>query len=470
VLNSTFERMVVGSSRGSGVWVGRVEHFTALPDNAVELYPNTYRDLVVFQLTGQSSATSLSFSGGSIHDSILAGNVVGGGNGSNLRGPCSIANTLVDLGRETTSYFHERYGTGRHAACSTLRVSHSVLSNALAFAASASGFNDTEAPVLTWLVDHAVFAANTLDGAGFFRNGETGTDAITAIADHLILNTMTPGPSGAGAANPASRYRHSCVETTLANPPTDTSNFGAARDATAVEVAVAEPDANDDVPLRAWLEAGGPGCEAPKALGLRSVGVGHAVGDAFFDSLETAFSTRALFAAACSNGEDDDGDGLVDYPDDPGCPLSHASPEDPGCDDGADNDGDGAVDFADPECQPFWPYWEQAPCGLGVELALAMPGLARLRARARARRRERGLAAHGGDGLTDYPDDPGCPSPEAAPENPACDDGAVDFAHPQRQASWPYWEKSPACGFGVELALAMPGLAWLRARLRRRRG
>ena len=59
----------------------------------------------------------------------------------------------------------------------------------------------------------------------------------------------------------------------------------------------------------------------------------------------------------CSDGEDNDGDGKVDHPDDPGCD----SPEDdseidapapPECSDGIDNDGDGKIDFTgqDPGC------------------------------------------------------------------------------------------------------------------------
>jgi len=60
----------------------------------------------------------------------------------------------------------------------------------------------------------------------------------------------------------------------------------------------------------------------------------------------------------CSNGIDDDGDGLVDFPADPGC-ASATDLDEHGptlaCDDGADNDGDGLVDFkaggaGDPGC------------------------------------------------------------------------------------------------------------------------
>ncbi len=84
---------------------------------------------------------------------------------------------------------------------------------------------------------------------------------------------------------------------------------------------------------------------------------------------------------ACTDGLDNDGDGLVDMAD-PGCPFPFASPENPQCDDGLDNDGNGLVDFADSKCQPEWPYWEKTPaCGLGAEVALLMGALLRMRRR-----------------------------------------------------------------------------------------
>lgn len=62
----------------------------------------------------------------------------------------------------------------------------------------------------------------------------------------------------------------------------------------------------------------------------------------------------------CSDGIDNDGDGFIDFPDDPGC----VSPQDnnetdpvpprPACSDGRDNDGDGLVDYPDdPDCGSY---------------------------------------------------------------------------------------------------------------------
>jgi hypothetical protein len=142
-----------------------------------------------------------------------------------------------------------------------------------------------------------------------------------------------------------------------------------------------------------------------------------------FNAWSADFGTKQAYyvewephGLACDDGVDNDGDGLVDFPEDPGC----TSADDPDetdaslpCDDGIDNDGDGSIDTADP----------------------------------------------------------GCPFPVAAPENPLCDngfdddgDGAVDFDDPTCQSSWPYWEAPPACGLGAELVLLAPLLAGLRAR------
>jgi hypothetical protein len=90
----------------------------------------------------------------------------------------------------------------------------------------------------------------------------------------------------------------------------------------------------------------------------------------------------------CADGLDNDGDGLVDHGADPGCrnPFE-PSREDPLCDDGVDNDVDGLVDRADPQCavSPAWWTSEAIPftpgCGLGFELVFLMPALAALRRR-----------------------------------------------------------------------------------------
>jgi len=95
----------------------------------------------------------------------------------------------------------------------------------------------------------------------------------------------------------------------------------------------------------------------------------------------------------CDDGVDNDGDGLTDFPEDPGCaaPFDPADPfaeEDPACDDGLDNDGDGRIDFPDdPNCGSASDDREARPggsCGIGFELALVLlplMGLRRLRRR-----------------------------------------------------------------------------------------
>ncbi|WP_080522433.1 glycoside hydrolase family 5 protein [Methyloprofundus sedimenti] len=68
------------------------------------------------------------------------------------------------------------------------------------------------------------------------------------------------------------------------------------------------------------------------------------------DLLNRLWGGKAI-SPVCSDGEDNDGDGLVDFPEDPGCSSSTDSTEtDPAsaaCADSIDNDGDGLVDYPD---------------------------------------------------------------------------------------------------------------------------
>lgn len=72
-----------------------------------------------------------------------------------------------------------------------------------------------------------------------------------------------------------------------------------------------------------------------------------AAGDAIVADMAPSF--------ACSNGLDDDGDGVVDHPDDPGCddPMDDDETDPippPECSDGLDNDADARIDRDDPDC------------------------------------------------------------------------------------------------------------------------
>ncbi|MBN2361175.1 MAG: VWA domain-containing protein [Deltaproteobacteria bacterium] len=120
--------------------------------------------------------------------------------------------------------------------------------------------------------------------------------------------------------------------------------------------------------------------------------------------------------AVCGDGVDNDGDGLIDFPADPGCESPLDGSEDnppPACSDGVDNDGDLLIDWpADPSCADPMDDTESGnpACSDSVD--------------------------NDGDGLTDYPADPDCSSADDTSELPlaACQDGtdndgdgAVDF-------------------------------------------
>jgi len=121
--------------------------------------------------------------------------------------------------------------------------------------------------------------------------------------------------------------------------------------------------------------------------------------------------------AECSDGQDNDGDGQVDFPDDLGCvsaeDTSENSPTSAKCQDGRDNDGDGRTDYpSDPGCFAPQADDETDDCPSGPNCAQCSDG-----------------QDNDGNGVMDYPNDPGCEAAaddEEFPINPvACGAGLV---------------------------------------------
>ena len=131
-----------------------------------------------------------------------------------------------------------------------------------------------------------------------------------------------------------------------------------------------------------------------------------------------------IYRSACSNSVDDDGDGLADYPDDPGCTGPAGDIEDPQCQDGINNDpgqdpDPGLIDFDGG--QSIWGACTGQPGGCPAN-----------------------VSDPGGDGVAN-------PDPQCV-EKP-----------------WRNYEnmRTSTCGLGSEVALLLPPLIWLSARRRR---
>jgi uncharacterized repeat protein (TIGR03806 family) len=140
----------------------------------------------------------------------------------------------------------------------------------------------------------------------------------------------------------------------------------------------------------------------------------------------------------CNDGLDNDGDGLRDYPADPGCASAASPTERTECDDGLDNDGDGESDSPlDVGCRVPSDRSEAASCSDGVD--------------------------NDGDGEVDFDGGVWATGTALGLAEAAC-----------RGAPWQSSEAAaggvggtpPSCGIGPELALLAFGL---RALLRRRR-
>jgi len=100
--------------------------------------------------------------------------------------------------------------------------------------------------------------------------------------------------------------------------------------------------------------------------------------------------------AQCNDGKDNDGDGMIDFPDDPGCTSAEDDSEDsqaaPQCKDGRDNDGDGKIDFPDdPGCYAPNQDDEKDDCPDGPQCPQCSNG------------KDDDM-----NGATDYPQDQGC--------------------------------------------------------------
>jgi hypothetical protein len=177
---------------------------------------------------------------------------------------------------------------------------------------------------------------------------------------------------------------------------------------------------------------------ASTALDIEAAGVDRDSGSGIVDAFEAA---DAVDLSGCEDGMDNDGDGVIDFPDDPGCDSASDPSEQSAalhCDDGLDNDGDGFIDF---------------------------------------------------------PEDPGCRSLDQVPglaENPQCQDGVdndgregidfdggasrnggtpIDVPDPQCiDRPWKNRETKRAgiCALGPEIPLLLFPLLWIRRRRRRR--
>ncbi|MCG8588005.1 MAG: hypothetical protein MJE66_01810 [Proteobacteria bacterium] len=157
----------------------------------------------------------------------------------------------------------------------------------------------------------------------------------------------------------------------------------------------------------------------------------------------------AATIASCHDGIDNDGDGLFDFPEDPGCFTWADASEEPDCSDGLRSNRDDLTDFPDdPGCEDAEDPLEDFACEDGFD--------------------------NDGDGFFDFPEDPGCALATSHQEAPACDDGldndddgATDFPDDlQCTAAWDEREASARCGLGHELVLLLLP-AFVAARRRR---
>lgn len=202
---------------------------------------------------------------------------------------------------------------------------------------------------------------------------------------------------------------------------------------------------------RAWIAVrGAPGLWSARVIAEGGTGEGSAEGsgEAEPGATEDCANTPCLIgpmdaAHECSDGVDNDGDGLIDA-DDPQCfgPTGAESPSTSGglvtvCNDGVDNDGDGAIDADDAGCRDALDGDESGALDGTPTLAVGtgsatriLPSMQDTSAPDSLPRlpRCRNGEDDDGDGAVDWPDDADCYGPNDDAESPVGRPWIADIA------------------------------------------
>jgi hypothetical protein len=230
-------------------------------------------------------------------------------------------------------------------------------------------------------------------------------------AGGLSLEADWSGPGIAKQVIPANRLFLTVPTPIVNSPPTLSVPMGVNSDtgqSVSIAVTASDPDGNS-----LHYEASGlpdglsmdpdtgliTGAARPGTAGGHKVTVGVSDGPA----VASASFSWLVINNECTDGIDNDGDGLIDAAD-PGC-ANGSHVEAPPCNDGIDNDGDGKIDFdggavanhgvplgqPDPQCNGHaWANESASACGLGMEVALLLPAIEAAR---RWRRRRQSVRA-----------------------------------------------------------------------------
>jgi probable HAF family extracellular repeat protein len=331
-----------------------------------------------------------------------------------------------------------------------------------AFGASPTGsiivgshFSNAGKDAFRWQGSGLAALAHLIGGSVIAANAYAVSDDGSTIVGYSNAGTVTlPGGTVVASDLQAVRWTGASFGTIQSLGPfpgavnTDSEAFAVSANGAIIVGRAAGPDLSDRAFI--WDAVGGmqdlktvlveeygldlTGWLLTEATGISNMVSGDftVVGNAINPDGEPEGFVAFLSTPACSDGENNDGDGAIDFPADSGCSSPVDWSETADCADGLDNDGDGDVDFpADPGCTSAADATERPDCSDGLD--------------------------NDGDSFADHPLDPGCAGPESPVENPACqngldDDFDTDTDHPDdAQCTAPSdASETPDCGDGLD--------------------
>lgn len=276
----------------------------AWPERAVERFPNVLSNSIVFPLGPDARPKLVQRFGGEIRDSVIA---VSNASNHVLRQLYGATRSFISLRGADANEMRAFGVIWTVAGNETLTDANSldygpdlVVVNEYTGATDLFCATDYDDIALDRLViERFLYLGNAAQPAGWLESC-AATSGLGVEADGWLISTPGDGGKGLGQGaltDDGATIEAACIETDPAVAPESTDGFGPNVTPLSFHRSPFGPDADDDLPLRAyalWDEAE-TGCRGPVHVGVGRLGAGHVLGlgDGALRQLDR-FATRPL--------------------------------------------------------------------------------------------------------------------------------------------------------------------------------